>query len=59
MSDEERYYGSILNYVDTILRGQPEKLAAVLRRLEKDYQQLQADRKIPSAMPTKRAETSR
>ena len=58
-SDEERYYGSILAYVEVILRGQPEKLAAVLRRLEKEFQHLRADRKKPSTLPTKRTESGR
>jgi hypothetical protein len=58
-SDEERHYGGILANIEAILRGQPEELAAVLRRLEKEYQQLLADRNRPSAMPMKRTELSR
>jgi hypothetical protein len=42
ISDEERHYEGIIANVEAILRGQPEKLAEVLSRLEKDYEQLQA-----------------
>jgi hypothetical protein len=59
LSDEERHYGGIMAQVEAILRGQPEKLAAVLHRLEKDYQQLRAGRKMPSPMPMRRTELSR
>jgi heme/copper-type cytochrome/quinol oxidase subunit 1 len=59
MSDEQRYYGGIRAHVEAILRGQPAELAGVLRRLEKEYQQLRADRKMPSTLPTKRTEPSR
>lgn len=52
MSDEERHYRGILADVEAVLRGQPEKLAAVLRRLDKDYQQLQAGRAVPSTTGT-------
>jgi hypothetical protein len=58
MPDEERHYGGIRVHVEVILRGQPAESAAVLRRLEREYQQLRADRKMPSAMPTKRTEPS-
>ncbi len=51
-ADEERNYGLILLYVKLILEKRPKELAAALRRLEKDYQQFQADRQIssPSAL---------
>jgi hypothetical protein len=42
-SDEERHYRILLSYIEGILQGQPEELAATLRRLETDHQQLQAD----------------
>jgi hypothetical protein len=58
-SDEERYYALIIAYGEDNLRGRPDEAAAFLRRLEKDYQQLRADRNRPSAMPTKRTELSR
>ncbi len=59
VSDEERHYGGIVANVRAILQGQPAELAAVLRRLEKEDQQLRTGRKMPSAMPTKRPESSR
>jgi hypothetical protein len=59
LSGEERYYGGIMVQVETILRGQPEELAAVLRRLEKEYQQLRADRNRPSSIPKETTEPSR
>jgi hypothetical protein len=59
MSDEKRHYELIMNYVRSILRGRSEELATVVRRLEKDYQRLQAGRQTPSTAATKRAERSR
>ncbi|HEY7423474.1 MAG TPA: hypothetical protein VH682_04460 [Gemmataceae bacterium] len=47
-SDEERHYRVLLSGVEGILQGQPEELAATLRRLEEDRQQLQAGRRTPS-----------
>jgi hypothetical protein len=40
LSAEERHYQFIFHYVTTVPRGRPEELAVVLRRLEKDSQQL-------------------
>jgi hypothetical protein len=57
--DSERNYQYIVELVEDLLKDQPEKAALVLRRLEKEYQQLRADRNRPSAMPTKRSERSR
>lgn len=54
ISDEERHYEGIVVNIKAILRGQPEGLAAVLRRLEKEYRQFRAGRNRPSATPTKR-----
>jgi hypothetical protein len=59
MSDEERYYGLIMDNVEAVLRGQPEKLATVLRRLEKDYEQFQAGRAVPSTARTDGRERKR
>jgi hypothetical protein len=50
--DEERHYRVIGTYAEGILKGQPEELAAVLQRLEKEYQQLQAGRQTPSTAAT-------
>jgi len=47
-SDDERHYRVLLAHVGGALEGRPEELAGVLRRLEKDYQQLQASRRMPS-----------
>jgi septal ring factor EnvC (AmiA/AmiB activator) len=43
-SDDEKHYRQLIGHVEGALEGRPEELAAVLRRLEKDYQQLQASR---------------
>jgi Flp pilus assembly protein TadB len=43
-SDVERHYRLILSYMRAELQGRSEELAAVLRRLENEYQQLQAGR---------------
>jgi hypothetical protein len=59
LSDEERHYGVIISYVQTILYGRSGELATVLRRLEKDYQQLQTGRQAPSPAATERTEQSR
>ena len=42
VSGEEWSYGFLRAEVEEALHGRPEEAAAVLRRLEKDYQQLQA-----------------
>jgi hypothetical protein len=59
LSDEERNYQYILAIAKDLLKNRREEAAVVLRRLEKEYQQLRAGRKMPSAMPTKRIEASR
>jgi hypothetical protein len=41
-SDEERHYLLIRGGVETLLHGRPNELAAAGRRLEQEYQQLQA-----------------
>jgi hypothetical protein len=43
-SDVERHYRLILSYARAELQGRSEELATVLRRLENEYQQLQAGR---------------
>jgi hypothetical protein len=55
----EEHYQYIIAIAKALLKDRPEEAAAVLRRLEKDYQQLQAGRNVPSATPTKRTELSR
>jgi hypothetical protein len=42
-SDQERHYKLIFYYVTTVLSERPEKLPAVLYRLEKDSQRLPPD----------------
>jgi hypothetical protein len=58
-SDVEGHYQYIILAVKALLRGQPEEASAVLRRLEKDYQQLQAAKQTPSTAPTERTERHR
>src|SRR5262249_47631748 len=58
-SELEGRYQSIITRVEDLLRGRPEEAAAVLRRLDKDYQQLQAGTQTPSTAPTERTERSR
>jgi hypothetical protein len=55
----ERHYHYILAKVEDHLLGRPEEAAAVLRRLEKDYQQLRAGRQMPSTISTERTERNR
>jgi hypothetical protein len=57
--DSERNYQYIVELVKDLLENQTEKAAIVLRRLEKEYQQLRAGRNVPLAMPTKRTKRSR
>jgi hypothetical protein len=52
-SDEEKNYQYIVALVKSLLEDQPEEAAAILRRLEKDYQQLGAGRK--SLRPCRRS----
>ena len=59
MADPEMYYWYITNTVQGILRDRPNEAAVALRRLKKDYQQLQAGRQVPSTVPVKRIEQSR
>jgi hypothetical protein len=58
-SDEDRYYQVILTHVEEILRERPEELATALCRLQRDYQQLQADRQRPSTAATDSRERNR
>jgi hypothetical protein len=58
-SDTEWNYQYIVVLVKDLLENHPDEAAIVLRRLEKEYQQLRADRNRPSAMPAKRSERSR
>jgi hypothetical protein len=59
LSDQDRHHQFILLSVKTELSERPEELTAVLRRLEKDYQQLQADRQTPSTDRTDGKERNR
>src|SRR5262249_33785528 len=58
-SDVEGHYQYIILAVKSLLRGRPEEAAAVLRRLEKDYQQLQTNTPTPSTAPMERTERHR
>jgi hypothetical protein len=58
-SDVERHYQYITTMVKDLLRDRPEEAAAVLRRLEKDYQQLQTNTQTPSTAPMERTERHR
>ncbi|HEY7308918.1 MAG TPA: hypothetical protein VH643_06065 [Gemmataceae bacterium] len=58
-SEDEWAYQHILVIVRESLRDRPEEAAAVLRRLEKDYRQLQADGQTPSTGAMERTEQSR
>jgi hypothetical protein len=55
----EEHYQYIISIARGLLKDRPEEAAVVLCRLEKEYQQLQAGRNVPSAMLTKRTEQSR
>ena len=58
-SEVEGHYQYLIAIVQSLLDDRPEKAAAVLRRLEKDYQQLQTNTQTPSTATTKRTEPSR
>jgi hypothetical protein len=58
-SEVERHYQYIIGVVEDFLRGWPVEAAAVLRRLEKDYQQLQTNPQTPSSAPMERTERHR
>ena len=58
-SNQERRYHLLRKLVEWILRDRPAELSEVLRRLEKDYQQLQASRPTPSTTATEQTERSR
>jgi hypothetical protein len=57
--DAKKYYRCITWIVRRLLRDRPEEAAAVLCRLEKDYQQLRAGRQMPSTISTERTERNR
>ncbi len=59
VSDQERRYQHIRFQVELLQHGRPAELAPVLRRLEKDYRQLQAGKQTASAAATERSEQSR
>jgi hypothetical protein len=51
-SDADYYYRNIIELAAELLRDRPEEAASVLRLLERDYQQLQAERQMPSTALT-------
>jgi hypothetical protein len=55
----ERHYQYITTRVKRLLDDRPEEAAAVLRRVEKDYQQLQTNTQTPSTAPRERPERHR
>jgi hypothetical protein len=55
---EEKAYRYILSTVQDLLHDRPEESAAVIGRLDKEYQQLQAGKRAPS-VTTERIEPSR
>ncbi|HEY7425244.1 MAG TPA: hypothetical protein VH682_13515 [Gemmataceae bacterium] len=58
-SEVERHYQYITTGAKSLLDGRPEETAAVLRRLEKDYQQLQTSTQTRSTGAMERTEQSR
>jgi hypothetical protein len=58
-SEVEGHYQYIIAIVQGLLDDRPDEAAAVLRRLEKDYQQLQAGTQTPSTAPMERTERHR
>jgi hypothetical protein len=59
LSHIEEHYQYIIAIAKDLLEDRPEEAAFVLRRLEKEYQQLRVGRHRPSAMPTKATEQNR
>lgn len=55
VSREEWSYRFLRAEVEEALQDRPEELAAVLRRLEEDYRQLQAGRRTPGTAATERS----
>jgi hypothetical protein len=51
LSDKQKYYQVIFSCIETVLRERPEEMTVVLRRLEKELQELLADRKKHPAAP--------
>ena len=58
-SEVEGHYQYMIVMVKALLRGRPEEAAAILSRLEKDYQQLQTNTQTPSTAPMERTERHR
>jgi hypothetical protein len=48
MEDDKRRYQQIAGYIDEVLHDRPEDLAAILRRLEKEYSRLKVGKPAPS-----------
>jgi len=57
-SDTERNYQYVLALAKSLLENQHEENAVVSRRLERDYQQLRANRQTPLDLPTKQTISS-
>jgi lipopolysaccharide biosynthesis regulator YciM len=58
-SEVEGHYQYTITTVKGLLRDRPDEAAAVLRRLAKDYQQLQTSTQTPSTVPMERTERHR
>jgi hypothetical protein len=56
---EEKAFRYVRATVEDLLHDRPEEAAAVIGRLEKEYQQLQAGKRAPSTVKTERIEPSR
>jgi hypothetical protein len=54
MSEDEWDYRMVVNYVREILLDRPDEAAAVIARLEKELQEILADRKKRSAAPVEK-----
>jgi hypothetical protein len=50
MEDDKRRYQQIAGYLDEVLHDRPEEVAAILRRLEKEYPRLQAGKPVSSPL---------
>lgn len=58
-SNEDRHYQLIHMYVEMILHERPEELATARCRLQRDYQQLQTNRRRPSTAAADRRKRNR
>jgi hypothetical protein len=57
--DMDRTYRWITTIAKDLLQDRPDEASVILRRLEKDYQQLQTNTQTPSTVPMERTERHR